>query len=225
MPDLRTLEDALAYSFKDQQLLSRALTHASLSREENNQRLEFLGDAVLQLCISAQLFSQKRKDDEGSLTRRRQQLVCEAALFELANHLDLGSYMRMQPELVRAGGRQSASLLADAMEAVIGAVFLDGGMEAAGGLVNRLWSQLIPQTDTALDAKGALQAHLQGQGHPQPAYELTGQKGPPHQRTFETAVYASGRELARAWGNTIKSAQQLAAQKALEILKTEEAQQ
>ncbi|MDD4081171.1 MAG: ribonuclease III [Eubacteriales bacterium] len=224
MAGLGELEKALAYTFSDQQLLSRALTHASLSREESNQRLEFLGDAVLQLCISAQLFSQKRKDDEGSLTRRRQQIVREAALHEVAGHLNLGAYIRMQPELARAGGRQSASLLADTMEAVIGAVYLDGGMDEACGLVNRLWGQLIRETDTALDAKGALQAHLQGQGLPQPDYELTGQMGPPHQRTFETAVYASGRELARAWGSTIKAAQQQAAEKALETLKKEEAE-
>jgi len=223
MTGLEALKAALGYAFLDDKLLLRALTHASVTHEENNQRLEFLGDAVLELCISAELFKQKRRDDEGGLTRRRQQLVCEEALFQVAQGLNLGAYLRMKQELVRSGGRRSPALLADAMEAVIGAVYLDGDIQAASDLVQRLWQPLISQADTALDAKGALQAYFQGQGLPQPDYQLTDQKGPPHQRVFEAAVLASGRELARAWGSTIKAAQQQAAEKALQTLKKEEA--
>ena len=223
MTGLKALETVLGYAFLDDKLLSRALTHASLTQEKNNQRLEFLGDAVLQLCISAELFKQKRRDDEGSLTRRRQQLVCGEALFQVARGLNLGAYLRMKPELIRSGGRESSALLADAMEAVIGAVYLDGGIQAASDLVQRLWQPLISQADTALDAKGALQAYFQGQGLPQPDYQLTDQQGPPHQRVFEVIVLASGRELARARGSSIKTAQQQAAEKALQTLKKEEA--
>lgn len=224
MTDLKTLEEALGHAFRDRKLLERALTHASLTLAANNQRLEFLGDSVLQLCISALLFDQAAKDDEGSLTRRRQQLVREEALFQVATRLRLGSYLRMQPEMERAGGRKHRAILADAMEAVIAAVYLDGGMDRACGLVERLWAQLIAQSDTALDAKGALQAYLQAKGLPQPEYELTAQEGPPHQRSFETAVIAQGQELARAWGSSIKAAQQLAAEKGLETLKKKKKQ-
>ena len=115
MAGLKTLETALGYAFGDRRLLERALTHASLTQEENNQRLEFLGDAVLELCISQLLFSQEKKEDEGSLTRRRQQLVCEKALFQVAEALRLGEYLRMQPEMERAGGRQHTAILADAI--------------------------------------------------------------------------------------------------------------
>ncbi len=219
MAGLKTLEEKLGYAFRDSALLERALTHASLTQRVSNQRLEFLGDAVLELCVSAMLYHQKAKDDEGSLTRRRQQLVCEGALFRVAQGLSLGSYLRMQPEMERAGGRSHRGILADAMEAVIAAVYLDGGMEKACGMVERLWTQLMREADTALDAKGALQAYLQGLGKPQPEYELTAQDGPPHKRSFESAVYTQGQELARAWGSSIKAAQQSAAEKGLEALK------
>lgn len=219
MAGLKTLETALGYAFGDRRLLERALTHASLTQEENNQRLEFLGDAVLELCISQLLFCQEKKEDEGSLTRRRQQLVCEKALFQVAEGLRLGKYLRMQPEMERAGGRQHTAILADAMEAVIAAVFLDGGMDGACGLVARLWAELIKETNAALDAKGALQAYFQARGLPQPEYQVTAQEGPPHKRLFEAAVYAQGGELARAWGSSIKAAQQAAAEKGLSALK------
>ncbi|MGI6686870.1 MAG: ribonuclease III [Christensenellales bacterium] len=222
MTDLSGLEDRLGYRFKDRRLIERALTHASLTHEVSNQRLEFLGDAVLQLCVSDRLYHMEAKEDEGSLTRRRQQLVCEKALSKVAEGLRLGGFLRMQPELVRAGGRKNRALLADAMEAVIAAVYLDGGMAAACQLVERLWERLFDKTDAALDAKGALQAHLQAQGRQQPEYELISQDGPPHQRRFETAVIASGRELARAWGDTIKEAQQRAAEIGLNNLIREE---
>lgn len=219
MIKLRELETGLGYVFHDRRLLERALTHASLTQHANNQRLEFLGDAVLELCVSEFLFRQEAGEDEGSLTRRRQQLVCEAALFQVAAGLRLGDFLRMQPEMERAGGRRHRGLLADAMEAVIAAVYLDGGMEEAQGLVRRLWSPLMGETDTSLDVKGALQAYLQARGLPQPEYELTAQEGPPHRRIFEAAVYSQGHELARARGSSIKAAQQLAAGKGLEILK------
>ncbi|MGI6696728.1 MAG: ribonuclease III [Christensenellales bacterium] len=222
MTDLSGLEDRLGYRFKDRRLIERALTHASLTHEVSNQRLEFLGDVVLQLCVSDRLYHMEAKEDEGSLTRRRQQLVCEKALSKVAEGLRLGRFLRMQPELVRAGGRENRALLADAMEAVIAAVYLDGGMAAARQLVERLWERLFDKTDAALDAKGALQAHLQAQGCQQPEYKLISQDGPPHQRRFEAAVIASGRELARAWGDTIKEAQQRAAEIGLNTLIREE---
>lgn len=222
MPGIESLEAGLAYRFSDRGLLERALTHASMTHEVSNQRLEFLGDAVLQLCISTCLYHAKKKDDEGSLTRKRQQLVCEAALSKVAAGLDLGAFIKMKPELERSGGRRSPALLADAMEAVLAAVYLDGGMDSAIQLVELLWAPLMDVTSAELDAKGALQAYLQAKGLPQPEYELANQQGPPHKRSFEAAVIASGRELARAWGATIKAAQQQAAEKGLNILIREE---
>lgn len=223
MADLKALEGRMGYAFKDKKLLSRALTHASMTPEISNQRLEFLGDAVLELCVSDLLYHLDRTEDEGSLTRRRQQLVCEGALAQVARGLGIGDCLRMKPELVRAGGRKRPALLADAMEAVIAAVYLDGGMAAASQLVKSLWAALMPKADDALDTKGALQAYLQGKGLPQPEYQLINQEGPPHSPRFESAVFASGRELARAWGDTIKAAQQLAASRGLAILQREEA--
>lgn len=222
MPDLAVLENSLGYCFQNRRLLERALTHASMTHEVSNQRLEFLGDAVLQLCVSDMLYHLEAKEDEGSLTRRRQQLVCEGALSKIASGLQLGSFIRMKPELVRSGGRKSQPLMADAMEAVIAAIYLDGGMAMAYLLVERLWEQLFKHTDTSLDAKGALQAYLQAKGLPQPEYELIGEEGPPHKRRFEAAVIASGRELARAWATSIKTAQQLAAEIGLNTLIREE---
>ncbi len=216
------LEARLGYSFSDKDLLARALTHPSVIGAPSNQRLEFLGDAVLQLCVSRALFL-RSGEAEGKLTFRRQRLVREDALAEVARALDLGSLLRLAPDFRKRGGAQQDSVLADAMEAVLGALYLDGGIEAAGQVVNALWADRMTNADAALDPKGALQALTAEKRLPEPAYRLLLAEGPPHSRRFTAAVSIAGEELARGEGRTIRAAQQQAAQQALGALNQREA--
>ena len=208
---------SLAYTFNDPGLLKRALIHPSLSGQKNNQRLEFLGDAVLEICVSQTLFNLS-KETEGELTRKRQRLVCEEQLARVAGEINLGRFLMMDESLKKSGGDKLDSILADAMEAVLAAVFLDGGMAAACGVVNRLWAEAFAHSDAALDPKGALQAWLTAKGLPFPAYQVILAEGPPHQQRFTVAVLSSGAELARGEGATKKAAERQAAEIALSML-------
>ena len=208
---------ALGYKFRDEALLRRALTHPSAGKEDN-QRLEFLGDAVLQYLMSDKLYRAYPNEREGALTHLRALLVCEAALSQIAAKLGIGEALAMDRGEELTGGRTKPSVLCDAMEAVLAAVYLDGGMEAARGVIERCWPDTEEVSRPLQDAKGALQELLQRNGGETPTYGITGQSGPPHAPVFEATVYRQGIEIARGEGHTKKQAEQAAALAALKKL-------
>ena len=214
---MQNLMNNLGYQFKDPALLKRALTHPSMGAEDN-QRLEFLGDAVLQYVMSDILYKTHPKDREGQLTHLRALLVCEAALSQVARSLHVGEALLMDKGEALTGGRDKPSVLCDAMEAILAAAYLDGGLDAARGIVLRHWPKPEEVHRPMQDSKGALQEHLQKDGGDAPTYQILAQDGPPHDRTFEAAVYRYGIELARGSGKTKKQAEQAAALAALEML-------
>ena len=216
MPDKATdrVMQALGYTFRDEALLRRALTHPSVGKEDN-QRLEFLGDAVLQFIMSEKLYAAHPEEREGALTHRRALLVCEAAQSPIARKLGIGEALKMDRGEELTGGREKPSVLCDAMEAVLAAVYLDGGIEAAKGVVERCWPDEDEVSRPLQDAKGALQEELQKHGGETPTYEIVGQSGPPHAPMFRAAVYRGGEPLAEGEGKTKKAAEQAAALAAL----------
>ena len=214
---MQNLMNTLGYQFKDPALLKRALTHPSMGAEDN-QRLEFLGDAVLQYIMSDILYATHPNDREGQLTHLRALLVCEAALSQVARSLHVGEALLMDKGEALTGGRDKPSVLCDAMEAILAAAYLDGGLDAARGIIQRHWPKPEDVHRPMQDSKGALQEHLQKDGGDAPTYEIVSQDGPPHNRTFEAAVFRYGVELARGVGKTKKQAEQAAALSALEKL-------
>ncbi len=214
---MQALMNALGYQFKNQALLRQALTHPSMGRNDN-QRLEFLGDAVLQYIMSDALYASHPDCQEGQLTHLRALLVCEAALSQVAAGLGIGKAMLMDKGEELTGGREKPSVLCDAMEAVLAAIYLDGGMEEARKLVLRCWPKPEDVHRPMQDSKGALQEYLQQDGGTTPVYETIGQSGPPHDRQFEASVSRDGRELGRGSGRTKKQAEQAAALDALRRL-------
>jgi len=214
---MRALEERLGYRFEDKALLRLALTHPSALEKKDNQRLEFLGDAVLEYCVSELLYQKYPKFPEGELTARRAALVCEETLKTLAEGFELGEHLRMGHGEETTGGRGKPAILADAMEAVIAAVSLDGGMDAARELVGRMFAD-----DEALaalkgrDDKGELQAYTQAQGLGLPEYTVIAEEGPPHDRRYTAGVKIAGKPAAEGTGGSKKAAEQAAARKALE---------
>jgi len=218
----RELMRTLGHQFADAGLLRLALTHPSfaLQREaRDNQRLEYLGDAVLQLCVSRRLYDMFPNLHEGQLSRRRALLVCEASLCEAAGRLGLGEALLLDRGETQTGGRTKPSVLADAMEAVIAAVYLDAGIEAAAALVDRAIGDYDRGDVLRVDAKTALQEFLQAQGHPAPVYDSVREEGPPHERLFTERAVLSEAQAFEGQGASKKQAQQQAAQRALEQLK------
>lgn len=221
------LEAVLGHKFKDVQWLENALTHRSHgagSEAPNNERLEFLGDSVLGLAVSCRLVSKFPKWDEGRLSKARARLVGAASAEQAANRLHLGRYLRLGPGEEKTGGRFKQNLLADAYEAIIGAIFRDAGYEAASDFVDR--SLLYdPAALTELlaepDHKSALQEWLQSRGARPAEYRVIGETGPEHAKTFLVAVRLNGRVLAEAEGRNKKSAEQTAAFLALKLLRDE----
>ena len=216
--DMKELERDLGYQFRDEALLRRALTHPSMGKEDN-QRLEFLGDAVLQYLMSDKLYREYPENREGGLTHLRALLVCEAALSQVAARLKVGEALIMDKGEARTGGREKPSVLCDAMEAILAAVYLDGGMEAARGVMERCWPSPEEVQRPTQDSKGALQELLQKNGGETPEYRITGHSGPDHDPRFEATVYQHGTPLAVGSGHTKKHAEQEAALHALEKLK------
>ena len=215
------LEEALQYHFHNPALLRLALTHPSCGAE-NNQRLEFLGDAVLQLAMCDIVFAAHPEQEEGGMTFLRARMVREETLCAVARHLQLGRYLRMDHGCEITGGRERPAVLADAMEAVLAAVYLDAGFDTAAALVRALWprEQEVPLPVT--DNKTALQELLQGQGLPSPEYQTLAEEGPAHLRIFTVAVYTQGQEAGRGSGNSKKRAEQAAAGEALKRLRAAE---
>ncbi len=214
---MQNLMNALQYQFKDPSLLRQALTHPSMGKQDN-QRLEFLGDAVLQYIMSDYLYATYPEHQEGQLTHLRALLVCEAALSQVASGLGVGPALLMDKGEALTGGREKPSVLCDAMEAILAAVYLDGGLEEARKIVMRCWPKPEEVRRPMQDSKGALQEFLQKDGGTTPIYETIGQSGPPHDRVFEAKVSRDGVELGRGSGRTKKQAEQAAALEALKKL-------
>lgn len=215
---MQALMNALSYQFHDVSLLRQALTHPSMGKDDN-QRLEFLGDAVLQYIMSDLLYASHPASQEGSLTHLRALLVCEAALSQVARSLHVGEALIMDKGEELTGGRDKPSVLCDAMEAILAAVYLDGGMEAARRIVISFWPKPEDVHRPMQDSKGALQELLQKDGGDAPTYEIITQSGPPHNRMFEAAVSCNGQQLATGSGRTKKQAEQAAALNALNKLR------
>lgn len=215
---MEALMKAMGYTFKDEAKLLMALTHPSLGGEDN-QRMEFLGDAVLQFLMSDKLYHKYPTMREGGLTHQRALLVCEAALSQVARKIDLGRYLRMDKGEAATHGREKPSILADAMEAVLAAVYLDGGIEAARQMMLRLWPREDEIKNEGQDGKSALQEYLQARGMTTPVYETIDLKGPPHDRTFTAQVLIDGKPMAQGQGKSKKAAEQQAAHQALVLLK------
>jgi ribonuclease-3 len=218
------LSTILGHPFKDPALLEQALTHPSLGYESqchlpDNQRLEFLGDAVIQLLLSEFLFKRFPEADEGQLTKIRAQLVSTKALARIARSIDLGRHLRMSRGEDHHGGRERDSCLADAMEAVVGAVYLDGGMDVARSLAQRLFLPAIDslgEVPTDQNPKGQLQEILQASGAESPKYKIVDQSGPDHEKRFVAVVTWQGMELGKGQGKSKKEAEVEAARAALE---------
>lgn len=224
-PDFEVVAAALGHRFADLSLLKDALTHRSFANEHperaphDNERLEFLGDAVLTLSASALLWEQFPHATEGELTRRRADLVCEASLASIARELEIGSALRLGRGEDRSGGRNKPRLLCGALEACIAAVYLDGGIARAMEVVRRL---LQPALQAPLlgqrDGKTRVQELVQALGEGTPRYLVVGTTGPDHARQFEVSCVSNVRELGRGVGRSKYEAEQSAARAALALL-------
>ncbi len=218
---LQALERRLGYRFAQPRLLERALTHRSAA-SEHNERLEFLGDAVLTTAVSALLFEHQADATEGELTRMRAHLVREESLHRLALSLELPSVIRLSEGEARTGGAQRASILADAMEAIVGAVHLDGGFDAARKLIERLFGDTVVAAhvdSSGKDAKTQLQEWLQGRRLPVPSYRIVATSGQAHAQVFDVeCAVATLHVQARGAGRSRRAAEQEAAQKLLAVL-------
>lgn len=221
-PALQALQQRLGYNCAQPELLRRALTHRSWGAA-HNERLEFLGDAVLSLAISSLLFERFGASDEGDLTRVRAHLVREDSLHRVALTLGLPEVLRLSEGEARGGGAQRASILADAVEALIGAVFLDGGYAPAHALVQRLFGEVIQATEAeswSKDAKTELQEWLQARRVAVPAYRIVATRGQAHAQTFEVECAVATLGLAECGeGRSRRVAEQEAAGRMLELLK------
>lgn len=215
---LTALEDRLGYHFRDASLAAQALTHMSgaggeTARQSSYQRLEFLGDRVLGLAVSAMLFNEFPRATEGELSRRLAQLVRKESCAEVGLDWDLGSFIRVGSGERQAGGRGRPAILADVCEALIGAVFIDGGFEAAASLVGRAWTDRMKSPPRPLrDAKTALQEWAQGIGRPPPVYRETERSGPAHAPRFVVSVSIPGYDSSEGHGSSKRSAEQAAAE-------------
>jgi ribonuclease-3 len=223
------LQRKLGYRFRERLLLERAMTHSSWRHEAksqgsadplDNEPLEFLGDAVLGLVVARELFRRNPEAEEGFLTRARSKLVSTGTLAEVARELELGRCLRLGRGEAASGGEGKDTILENTLEALMAALFLDGGLEAAEGVVLRLFGRrlerLRPGAMLTRDDKSRLQELLQSCGLPPPVYQVVGESGLDHEKRFSVAVCLQGRELARSEGGSKKEAQQAAACAALE---------
>jgi len=223
---LSVVETALGHTFSRPALLTIALTHSSWANERgdgssHNERLEFLGDAVLELCVSTELFSRFPEAPEGELTLLRSHLVNEASLAEMADRLHLAEHILLGKGEENQGGRGRPALLSDAFEAVVGALFLDGGYDAARAFVAKIFHGVWPARPAApkaKDFKSRLQEYTQKTHKTRPVYVLLGSAGPEHDKRFEVRLtLPTGQEIA-ATEKSVKKAEQMAAKLALESL-------
>jgi ribonuclease-3 len=219
--ELSAFCDRLGHRFEDADLLRRALTHSSLSSPTrgDNQRLEFLGDRVLGLVMAEALLAQDEGAREGQLAPRFNALVRKETCAEVAREIDLGAVLRLGKSEMATGGRRKQALLGDAMEAVIAAVYLDAGFEAARGMVLRLWGPRLSRVEEdARDAKTALQEWAQARGQTPPDYVEIGRSGPDHAPVFTVEARLQSGETARAEAKVKRRAEQAAARALLDRL-------
>ena len=223
-PCEEALEETIGYRFSDTALLRESLTHKSFSNEQpgrdvpHNERLEFLGDAVLDLVVSHALFRAFPAIAEGELTRIRAEVVSEKGLAEIGRHLGLGASLRLGRGEERSGGREKDSLIADALEALLGALFCDGGFEDARRIIEDLCATAIERSarcKAGIDYKTRLQELLQAREGRTPTYALTLIEGPDHQRVYTVEVCSEGETIGCGRGRTKKAAEQEAAHEAL----------
>ncbi len=227
MAEFDELQTRLGYRFRDPDLLRLALTHPSVAHElgssvQTNQRLEFLGDAVLQLVLTRALYDRFPRFGEGPLTKARARLVNRRSLADRARALGLGAFLILSRGEEMHGGRERPSALADAFEAVLGAVLLDGGFDAASECIDREFHQSLKELTVAPiieNPKGELQEYLQATSPESPQYEVVSATGPDHDRVFECTVHYGGVELARGIGKSKKAAESEAAWIALRRLR------
>lgn len=214
---LKELQNTIGYSFKNDRLLSHALTHSSYANEKHwdktkcNERLEFLGDAVLELLSSDFLFKNYPTMPEGEMTKLRASLVCEPTLAFCAEAISLGDYLYLGKGENLTGGRKRPSVVSDAMEAMIGAIYLDGGLANAKEFVLRFILNDIEHKQLFYDSKTILQEMVQAEFKDSLVYELLKEEGPDHNKTFEVSVKVGGRVIGRGVGRTKKAAEQVAA--------------
>ena len=225
MEKLQEFEKRLGYTFNNKELLKEALTHKSYKSPVNNERLEFLGDAVLDLIVGEYLFKKFPKANEGELSKLRASLVNEEGFAKLAQKIGIGEYIFISQAEENNRGRTKPSLLSNAFEAVMGAIYLEDGLERVRELVLKLLEETYPKIDLGSlfkDYKTTLQELTQARHGVTPEYKLLGSSGPDHQKEFEVAVTLHGKTIATAKGRSKKAAQQEAAKKALAILKGED---
>lgn len=214
---LRELQTVIGYGFHDPELLSHALTHSSYANEKHwdktkcNERLEFLGDAVLEVISSDFLFKRFPSMPEGEMTKLRASLVCEPTLAFCAETIRLGEYLLLGKGEDLTGGRKRPSVVSDAMEAVIGAIYLDGGLANAKEFIYRFILNDIEHKQLFYDSKTILQEMVQAGFKETLSYELIKEEGPDHNKSFEVCVRIGGREIGRGTGRTKKAAEQVAA--------------
>jgi ribonuclease III len=235
--DAEQLEERLGYRFKKPELLERALTHSSAAPElraerksetaaptdlQDNERLEFLGDAVLELLAREYLLDSFPDWSEGQLSKSRAHIVNAQSLEVAARRIRLGEHLRLGRGEEKSGGREKPTLLADAFESVVAAVYLDAGLATTREMLKRLlFEQALEERGQRIadsDRKSALQEFLQGRGQPPAEYRLSGESGPDHQKVFQVEVWINGACMAGGEGSTKKEAEQRAAQSALELL-------
>jgi len=224
MNDHRQLEDRLGYRFENERLIIEALTHKSYKKPYNNERLEFLGDAVLDLIVGEYLYKKFPTEDEGVLSKIRASLVNESGFTQLAKRIGLGEYIYLSPAEENNDGRSKSSLLSNAFEAVIGAIYLEAGLPVCQQIIITLLEETYPKIDLntlSRDYKTALQELTQATHGVTPTYALVDSKGPDHKKEFEIGIVLDGRTIASAWGKSKKEAQQKAAKIALDLLRKE----
>ena len=217
-------EKKIGYEFKDKALLKRALTHSSYANEKGggqkcNERLEFLGDSVLGFITAEYFFTNFKDVPEGELTKLRAGTVCERSLYEFAKEIDLGKYLLLGKGESNSGGRERASILADAFEAVIASLYLDGGIEVAKEFVLRFVVKAVENHRVSFkDYKTILQEVIQKNPEEKLTYVLIGENGPDHNKVFEVEVHLNSNVIGRGQGRTKKLAEQEAAREALELM-------
>ena len=222
---LKELEDKISYHFQDKNLLTQALTHSSYANEHRldhnhcNERLEFLGDAVLEIVTSDFLYHKYTDKPEGDLTKIRASIVCEPTLAYCAEDIQLGSYLFFGKGEDATGGRNRNSVVSDAMEAVIGAIYLDGGLANAKEFIHRFILNDIEHKQLFYDSKTILQEIVQADFKDPLTYELIREEGPDHNKTFEVCAKIGSHEIGRGAGRTKKAAEQLAAYRGICQLK------
>ena len=215
--NLKELEKKIGYEFQDFSLLEQAMMHSSYTNEKHlekyhcNERLEFLGDAVLELVSSEFLFLESPKVSEGKLTKTRASMVCEPSLAFCAREIELGSYLLLGKGEEATGGRQRPSVTSDAMEALIGAIYLDGGFTNAKEFIHRFILNDMEHKKLFYDSKTILQEIVQGHTDETLTYVLLKEEGPDHNKSFEVSAMLDGQEIGRGIGRTKKSAEQRAA--------------